>query len=70
MNWPIGSGKEFKGVYERSSGRIHVFSGTEKGTKEGEDRVLSLDEAGEVLLEGQKEKLLDEIDLLTEPARI
>ena len=64
VNWPIGSGKEFKGVYERSIGRIHVFSGTEKGTKEGEDRVLSLDEAGEVLLEGQKEKLLDEIDLL------
>lgn len=64
VNWPIGSGKEFKGVYERSSGRIHVFSGTEKGTKEGEDRVLSLDEADEVLLEGQKEKLLDEIDLL------
>ena len=64
VNWPIGSGKEFKGVYERSSVRIHVFSGTEKGTKEGEDRVLSLDEADEVLLEGQKEKLLDEIDLL------
>ena len=64
VNWPIGSGKEFKGVYERSSGRIHVFFGTEKGTKEGEDRVLSLDEADEVLLEGQKEKLLDEIDLL------
>ena len=64
VNWPIGSGKEFKGVYERSSGRIHVFSGTEKGTKEGEDRVLSLDEADEVLLEGQKEKLLDEINLL------
>ena len=64
VNWPIGSGKEFKGVYERSSGRIHVFSGTEKGTKEGEDRELSLDEADEVLLEGQKEKLLDEIDLL------
>ena len=61
VNWPIGSGKEFKGVYERSSGRIHVFSGTEKGTKEGEDRVLSLDEADEALLEGQKEKLLDEI---------
>jgi len=64
VNWPIGSGKEFKGVYDRASGKIHVFSGTEKGTKEGEEEVLSLDEADHVLLEGQKERLTDEIDLL------
>ncbi len=64
INWPIGSGKEFKGVYDRESQKIHVFSDTEKGTKEGEDLVLSMDEADGVLLEGQKEKLKDEIDLL------
>ena len=64
INWPIGSGKEFKGVYDRESQEIHVFSDTEKGTKEGEDLVLSMDEADGVLLEGQKEKLMDEIDLL------
>ena len=64
INWPIGSGKEFKGVYDRESQKIHVFSDTEKGTKEGEDLVLSTDEADGVLLEGQKEKLMDEIDLL------
>ena len=64
INWPIGSGKEFKGVYDRESQKIHVFSDTEKGTKEGEDLVLSMDEADGVLLEGQKEKLMDEIDLL------
>ena len=64
INWPIGSGKEFKGVYDRESQKIHVFSDTEKGTKEGEDLVLSMDEADGMLLEGQKEKLMDEIDLL------
>ena len=64
INWPIGSGKEFKGVYDRESQKIHVFSDTEKGTKEGEDLVLSMDEVDGVLLEGQKEKLMDEIDLL------
>ena len=64
INWPIGSGKEFKGGYDRESQKIHVFSDTEKGTKEGEDLVLSMDEADGVLLEGQKEKLMDEIDLL------
>ena len=64
INWPIGSGKEFKGVYDRAGERIHVFSDTEKGTKEGADQVLSVDETDGVLLEGQKDKLLDEIDLL------
>ena len=49
INWPIGSGKEFKGVYDRATEKIHVFSDTEKGTKEGEDQVLTLDEADSVL---------------------
>ena len=64
INWPIGSGKEFKGVYDRATERIHVFSDTEKGTKEGEDQVLTLDEAESVLLPGQRDQLADEIDLL------
>ncbi len=64
INWPIGSGKEFKGVYDRAGQKIHVFSDTEKGTKEGADLVLSLDEAGDVLLSGQREKLEEEIELL------
>ncbi|MCD8362955.1 MAG: peptide chain release factor 3 [Lachnospiraceae bacterium] len=64
INWPIGSGKEFKGVYDRAGQKIHVFSDTEKGTKEGADLVLSPDEAGDVLLPGQREKLEEEIELL------
>jgi len=64
INWPIGSGKEFKGVYQRSNKMIHVFSGTEKGTKEGKDKILSLDEGETMLLPGQKETLLEEIELL------
>ena len=43
INWPIGSGKNFKGVYERGSKEITVFSDTEKGTKEGEMREIPLD---------------------------
>jgi len=31
MNWPIGSGKDFKGVYERSSNSIQVFSSGNHG---------------------------------------
>ena len=27
MNWPIGSGKEFQGVYDRHNGQLLFFSG-------------------------------------------
>ena len=60
INWPIGSGKHFKGVYERGSKEITVFSDTEKGTKEGEMREIPLDspELDEILDYGQKDKLM------------
>lgn len=36
MNWPIGSGKEFKGVYERDNKRIIAFHGGDHGMKEAQ----------------------------------
>ena len=35
INWPIGSGKAFKGVYDREKKCVISYSDTEKGTKEG-----------------------------------
>ncbi|MCM1104033.1 MAG: peptide chain release factor 3 [Clostridium sp.] len=35
MNWPIGCGKSFKGVYDRQEKCVITYSDTEKGTKEG-----------------------------------
>ena len=34
INWPIGSGKKFRGVYDRNTEKILTFSDTQKGTKE------------------------------------
>lgn len=34
MNWPIGSGKEFKGVYQREAGEILAFESVPGGTKQ------------------------------------
>ena len=50
----------------RESQKIHVFSDTEKGTKEGEMREIPLDspELDEILDYGQKDKLMEEIELL------
>ena len=35
VNWPIGSGKKFRGVYDRDTRKVLTFSDTMKGTKEG-----------------------------------
>ena len=35
MNWPIGSGKSFRGVYDRRENKVITYTDTEKGTKEG-----------------------------------
>ena len=44
LNWPIGSGKRFKGVYDRQNNAILTFSDTEKGTKEGTETVIPFDD--------------------------
>ena len=67
MNWPIGSGKGFKGVYDRQKSCVITYSDTEKGTKEGEATEIALDDEEKLLSyvgEEAKEKLFDEIELL------
>ena len=67
VNWPIGSGKRFKGVYDRHENHVLTFSDTEKGTKEGETTVISMDDEAALLANIGEEALAtlrDEIDLL------
>ena len=66
INWPIGSGKKFRGVYDRYSNQVLTFSDTEKGTKEGFEEKISLDDPHlmDVMTEEEKEFLMEEIELL------
>ena len=66
INWPIGSGKKFRGVYDRNTNKILTFTDTQKGTKEGTIEEIDLDSphALEVMDPEQKAQLLDEIELL------
>ncbi|MCR4895263.1 MAG: peptide chain release factor 3 [Lachnospiraceae bacterium] len=67
INWPIGSGKGFKGVYDRESASIICYSDTEKGTKEGKSVTVPVsDEAllRETIGDEAADKLLEEIELL------
>ena len=67
VNWPIGSVKGFKGVFDRNRQTVVTFSDTQKGTKEGETKEISLQDKEELIAEiGQAayDKLSDEIELL------
>ncbi len=67
VNWPIGSGKRFKGVYDRHGNHVLTYSDTQKGTKEGETTVIPMDDEA-LLLEKIGDEALaalrDEIELL------
>ena len=64
MNWPIGSGKEFKGVYDRETNSVLAFTAN-NGQKEVEEEIIPLDDPRlDTLLEDKKQDLLDEVELL------
>jgi len=66
MNWPIGMGKEFFGIYDRFNNRIEQFR------TEGDDRFLPLNEDGELAVDHEikqsslYDQTLEEVLLLQE----
>ena len=66
VNWPIGSGKGFKGVYDRNTRKVLLFSDTQKGTKEGVEEAIDIDseDLKAYISEEERDKLFDEIELL------
>ncbi len=67
INWPIGSGKGFKGVFDRRKNHIMTYTDTEKGTKEGHmDTILLTEEEKLIKKIGSSEMatLNEEIALL------
>ena len=68
VNWPIGCGKDFKGVYDRRKNEIIHFtgSGTANGQKDvrGEEIDLSDERLRGVIGDGLYEKLCEDVELL------
>jgi peptide chain release factor 3 len=63
MNWPIGSGPEFRGVYDRRTKNLHLFTSNEShGETEVEEKVMPLADAP--LTDAEREKLNEDIELL------
>ena len=68
MNWPIGCGKEFKGVFDRNTRKVLAFSsdGRANGVKKVDETEAELGDAAldELLTPYLHQQLVDEIELL------
>ena len=68
MNWPIGCGKEFKGVFDRNTRKVLAFSsdGRANGVKKVEETEAELGDAAldQLLTPYLHQQLVDEIELL------
>ena len=67
MNWPIGSGKDFQGVYDREKSELLFFSGVSGKNKAGKHAVdlYSPEVAGLLDSEEKHQQLIDDVELLS-----
>ncbi len=67
VNWPIGSGRDFKGVYDRASGKVLAFTESHRGANRIQATEISIDDS-ETLSQFVHPRLLsalnDDIELL------
>ena len=64
-NWPMGSGREFQGVYDRRSSQLLFFSGV-SGKSRANKMEIQLDDPAVSALIGEKRhrQLMDDVELL------
>lgn len=66
MNWPIGNGSSFRGVYDRLEGRVNLFDRTEHGAKKAPVIMTAPDgpECAALVDKQTHEQFLEEMELL------
>ena len=73
MNWPIGCGKEFKGVFDRGTRKVLAFEsdGRANGVKMVDEITAELGapEMDELIGAANHQKLADDIELLDAPPK-
>ena len=67
MNWPIGSGKDFQGVYDREKSELLFFSGVSGKNKAGKHAIDLYDPQVAQLLDSEEKhrQLIDDVELLS-----
>ncbi len=67
MNWPIGCGKDFQGVYDREKSQLLFFSGLNGKSRAGKEEVDLYDSRVAELLDSETkhQQLIDDVELLS-----
>jgi peptide chain release factor 3 len=66
LNWPIGDGVDFRGIYDLNTKTVHLFERTEHGAKRAPVTLAALDDPSLETLIGQERasKLREDVELL------
>jgi len=66
LNWPLGDGPRFRGVYERLGKKVHLFERTVHGAFKAPERVSGIDDENvrSALDEPTYDQVCDELELL------
>lgn len=66
INWPLGMGREFKGVVNVKTREVSLFDAEAHGTTAVQARTIGWDEIGTVLSPGQIAKVEEDLELISE----
>jgi peptide chain release factor 3 len=64
LNWPIGMGRNFRGVVDVRTREVTLFVVSEHGSAEATERRMPLEQTKEILGETQYEQVCEELELL------
>ncbi len=66
MNWPIGSGKDFQGVYDRENSQLLFFSGVSGKNRAGKQAIDLYDKrVDDILGQDKHQQLIEDVELLS-----
>jgi peptide chain release factor 3 len=66
VNWPLGTGPFFKGVFDRQTKQVHLFERTKGGAYRAPVKITSLEDdfVREQLSEGDYKQVVEELEML------
>ncbi|MBD2138783.1 peptide chain release factor 3 [Anabaena sp. FACHB-1237] len=64
VNWPIGTGDRFKGVWDRQQQQVHLFERSSHGSKEAKETIIDNIQLESVLEQDLYHQLQNDIELL------
>jgi peptide chain release factor 3 len=66
MNWPLGSGQDFKGVYDRQSKAVHTFERTVGGAYRAPVTISGIDDptVTSIMSKNSHSKIVEELEML------